>query len=124
MIINAGYFEIWRDLYLMKGRKNKNAPGQESVFLPGGAGAYPAYSLEPFWMARRITRQACAAGRGEASGYVRGCHVEQRHFVAVQQFFDVHQDQHTVAERAEAGQVFGGQRNRELRCRTDLIGGQ
>ena len=50
--------------------------------------------------------------------------IQQRHLIAVQQLLNVHQNQHTLAERAQTGQVFGRQRDRKLWRRTNLIRGQ
>ena len=52
-------------------------------------------------------------------GDVGSCDIQQCHLVAVQQFFDVDQNQHTLTQRAKTCQVLGGQGNREFRCRSD-----
>src|SRR5690606_29286527 len=50
------------------------------------------------------------------------CAVDQRHFLAGHEFFDVDQDQHALAERADAGQVFRGEGRAEAGRGADLRG--
>ena len=47
--------------------------------------------------------------------------IQQRHFFAVQQLLNVDQNQHPVTQRTQSRQIFRRQRDRKLRCRTDLI---
>src|ERR1700722_9199743 len=47
--------------------------------------------------------------------------LDQRHFAAGHQLFDVHQDQHAAIDRAETRQVLRGKRCAKFRRRHDLI---
>lgn len=43
--------------------------------------------------------------------------IDQRHLFAAEQLFDIHKDQHALAERAKTGEILGRQRHREFRRR-------
>src|SRR5690606_37174955 len=48
------------------------------------------------------------------------CLLDQGHFLAGHEFFDIDQNQHALAHGADAREVLGRERRTELRCGADL----